>query len=58
MTFDVFEVTLALQAKEVRVFDVFDGTAEPTVLSLDELRQRLGGGSRAVVGTGDNSLLG
>jgi hypothetical protein len=26
---------------EARVFDVLDGTADPTVMSLDELRRRL-----------------
>lgn len=39
--FNVFEVTLDRDANEARVFDVLDGTAVPTVMSLDELRRRL-----------------
>jgi hypothetical protein len=34
-------VTLDRDANEARIFDVLDGTAEPTVMSLDELRRRL-----------------
>ena len=44
VTFNVFEVTLDRDANEARVFDVLDGTADPTVLSLDELRRRSDGG--------------
>lgn len=42
ITFNIFEVMLDRDADEARVFDVLDSTAEPTVLSLGELRQRLG----------------
>jgi hypothetical protein len=38
----VFEVTLDREVGEVRVFDVLDGNAEPTVVTLAELRSRLG----------------
>lgn len=41
VTFNVFEVTLDRDANEARVFDVLDGTADPTFMSLDELRRRL-----------------
>ncbi len=41
VTFNVFEVVLDRDANEARVFDVLDGTAGPTVLSLNELRRRL-----------------
>lgn len=41
ITFNVVEVTLDRDANEARIFDVLDGTAEPTVMSLDELRRRL-----------------
>ena len=41
VTFNVFEVTLDRDTDEVRVFDALDGAVEPTVMSLDELRQRL-----------------
>lgn len=41
VTFNVIEVTLDRDVNEARVFDVLDGTAEPTVMSLDELRRRL-----------------
>lgn len=41
VTFNVFEVTLDRDSNEARVFDVLDGTAEPTVMTLDELRRRL-----------------
>ncbi|MGN6576890.1 MAG: hypothetical protein ACTHKG_14510 [Nocardioides sp.] len=41
VTFKVFEVTLDRDANEPRIFDVLDGTAEPTVMSLDEMPRRL-----------------
>jgi hypothetical protein len=41
ITFNIFEVTLDRDANEARIFDVLDGSAEPTVMSLDELRHRL-----------------
>lgn len=41
VTFNVFEVILDREAREARVFDVLDGNAEPTVVTLDELRSRL-----------------
>jgi hypothetical protein len=34
-------VTLDRDVKMARAFDVLDGTAEPTVMSLHELRRRL-----------------
>lgn len=41
VTFNAFEVTLDRDESEARVIDVLDGTAAPTVMSLDELRRRL-----------------
>lgn len=41
VTFNIFEVRLDRDADEARVFDVLDGTTEPTIVSLLELRQRL-----------------
>jgi hypothetical protein len=42
VTFNVFEVTLDRESGETRVFDVLDTNAEATVVTLDELRSRLG----------------
>ncbi|MBM0124539.1 hypothetical protein [Pimelobacter simplex] len=39
--FNTYEVILDCEVGEVRVFDVLDGTAEPTIITLDELRRRL-----------------
>lgn len=41
VNFNVFEVALDRDANEARGFDVLDGTADPTVMSLDDLRRRL-----------------
>ncbi|SFC85796.1 hypothetical protein SAMN04487968_112142 [Nocardioides terrae] len=41
VNFNVFEVALDRDANEARVFDVLDGTVDPTVMSLDDLRRRL-----------------
>lgn len=37
VTFNVVEVTLDREVGEARVFDVLDGNAERTVVTLDEL---------------------
>jgi hypothetical protein len=41
LTFNVFEVVFDRELRQARVFDVLDGHAAPTVLTLDELRNRL-----------------
>jgi hypothetical protein len=41
VTFNTFEVTLDRDANEARVFGVLDGTADRTVVPLDELRDRV-----------------
>jgi hypothetical protein len=42
VTFNTYEVILDREVDEARVFDVLDGKAEPTIVTLDELRKRLG----------------
>ncbi|MBM0124556.1 hypothetical protein [Pimelobacter simplex] len=39
--FNTYEVILDREVGEAWVFDVLDGTAEPTIITLDELRRRL-----------------
>ncbi len=41
VVFNVYEVTLNFEVGEARVFDALDGNAEPTVVTLDELRTRV-----------------
>lgn len=41
LAFNTFEVTIDRDGDEVRVYDVLDGEALPTVMSLDDLRRRL-----------------
>lgn len=41
IVFNVYEVTLDRDAQQVRVYDVLDARAEPTAVSVDELRSRL-----------------
>lgn len=41
LAFNAFEVTIDHESGEVRVYDVLDGEAPPTVVSLDDLRRRL-----------------
>lgn len=42
VSFNLFEVALDFEAEEARVFDVLNGKADPTVVTFDELRSRLG----------------
>jgi hypothetical protein len=41
VNFDTYDAVLDREVGEARVFDVLDGTAGPTIVTLDELRRRL-----------------
>lgn len=41
VNFDTFEIAFDREANEARVFDVLDGNAQPTTVTLQELRERL-----------------